>query len=223
MVREFAQKEVECVACQIDKDHSFPANTVKRMAELSLMGIPFPEEYGGSDLGAVSFAIAVEELSPGLRLHRRDSVDPYRPGRSPPFFSGARKNRNKNIWFPLAAGEYLGAFCPDRVRRRHGRFGHRHHGGCRRRRLYPERGQDFHHQRRPGRHLYRHGHDRQVQRHQRHFSLYRGKEISRFSGRAVGGETGASRVRRPGKSYSRIAGCPRKTFWAARAPDSRWP
>ncbi len=63
MVREFADKELEPIASQIDEEARFPAENVKKMAELGLMGIPFPEEYGGSGGGALSFAIAEEELA----------------------------------------------------------------------------------------------------------------------------------------------------------------
>jgi len=63
MVRDFANKELEPVAAQIDEEAIFPADNVKKMAELGLMGVPFPEEYGGSGGGPLEFAIVEEELS----------------------------------------------------------------------------------------------------------------------------------------------------------------
>jgi len=63
MVRDFANKELEPIAAQIDEEARFPAETVKKMAKLGLMGIPFPEEYGGSGGGTLSFVIAEEEIS----------------------------------------------------------------------------------------------------------------------------------------------------------------
>lgn len=63
MVRDFATNELEPIAAQIDEEASYPAESVKKMAELGLMGIPFPEEYGGSGGGALQFAIAEEELA----------------------------------------------------------------------------------------------------------------------------------------------------------------
>jgi alkylation response protein AidB-like acyl-CoA dehydrogenase len=63
MVRDFAAKELEPIAAQIDEEARFPAESVKKMAELGLMGIPFPEEYGGSGGGELSFVIAEEELA----------------------------------------------------------------------------------------------------------------------------------------------------------------
>ncbi len=63
MVRDFATNELEPIAAKIDEEASYPAESVKKMAELGLMGIPFPEEYGGSGGGALQFAIAEEELA----------------------------------------------------------------------------------------------------------------------------------------------------------------
>ena len=63
MVRDFAERELEPIAAQIDEEASFPAATVKKMAELGLMGILFPEKYGGTEGGPVAFAIATEEIS----------------------------------------------------------------------------------------------------------------------------------------------------------------
>ncbi len=63
MVRDFAEKELEPVAAQIDEESRYPAENVKKMAELGLMGVPFPEKYGGSGGGEVSFVLVEEELS----------------------------------------------------------------------------------------------------------------------------------------------------------------
>ena len=110
MVREFAEKEVAPIAAQLDREHRFPAQSVKRMAELNLMGIPFPEEYGGADMGAISFAIAVEELarccaSTGVILSTHTALGAH------PIFQYGTKEQKKKYLVPLAAGEYLGAFC----------------------------------------------------------------------------------------------------------------
>ncbi|UCC90477.1 MAG: acyl-CoA dehydrogenase family protein [Dehalococcoidia bacterium] len=59
MVREFAEKELEPIAAQIDEEARFPAESIKKMAELGLMGIPFPEKYGGSGGGPIEVAMFV--------------------------------------------------------------------------------------------------------------------------------------------------------------------
>lgn len=63
MLRDFATKELEPVAAQIDKTAEYPAEQVKKIADLGLMGLTIPLEYGGSGKGYVDFCIAVEELS----------------------------------------------------------------------------------------------------------------------------------------------------------------
>jgi len=63
MVRDFATKELEPVAARIDEIGEYPAEQVKKIADLGLMGLTIPEKYGGSGKGRVDFCIAVEELS----------------------------------------------------------------------------------------------------------------------------------------------------------------
>ena len=63
MVRDFATNEVEPLAADIDKEHRFPEETVAKMAELGMMGIPFPTKYGGAGGDEISYAITVEELA----------------------------------------------------------------------------------------------------------------------------------------------------------------
>jgi alkylation response protein AidB-like acyl-CoA dehydrogenase len=62
-VRDFARKEVAPVAEELDRTKSFPYELVEKMGELGLMGIPFPEEYGGGGADTLSYALAVEELT----------------------------------------------------------------------------------------------------------------------------------------------------------------
>ena len=62
-VRAFAETEVKPIAFLMDKDNLFPEDVVKKMAEMGLMGLPYPKEYGGAGLDVMSYAIAVEELS----------------------------------------------------------------------------------------------------------------------------------------------------------------
>ncbi|QCJ48158.1 acyl-CoA dehydrogenase [Haloprofundus sp. MHR1] len=65
MVAEFVDEEVRPVAADIDESDEFPADLVSEMAELGLMGMPFPEEYGGAGLDYHSYAIGLEEISRG--------------------------------------------------------------------------------------------------------------------------------------------------------------
>ena len=62
-VRDFAEKKVKPIAFQLDQTKEFPREIVKEMGELGLLGIPFPEEWGGAGLTNKHYAVAVEELS----------------------------------------------------------------------------------------------------------------------------------------------------------------
>jgi short-chain 2-methylacyl-CoA dehydrogenase len=62
-VREFARQEVAPVAEELDRHKRFPYELVAKMGELGLMGIPFPEEYGGGGADTLSYVLAVEELA----------------------------------------------------------------------------------------------------------------------------------------------------------------
>ena len=62
-VRDFAQGEVAPAAEELDRTKSFPYEIVRKLGALNLMGIPFPEEYGGAGADTLAYAIAVEELT----------------------------------------------------------------------------------------------------------------------------------------------------------------
>src|SRR4051794_41963833 len=62
-VREFALAEVKLVAEELDRTKSFPYEIVEKLGGLGLMGIPFPQEYGGGGADTLSYVLAVEELT----------------------------------------------------------------------------------------------------------------------------------------------------------------
>jgi alkylation response protein AidB-like acyl-CoA dehydrogenase len=109
MVREFARTEVAPIAGEIDENHRFPIEIWAKIVELGLPGIPFPEQYGGSDGGTLAYAIAVEELgrvcgSTGLTLAAHVSLGTY-----PIFKWGSQRMREEYV--PrLVAGEFMGAY-----------------------------------------------------------------------------------------------------------------
>ncbi len=63
MVRSFAEKEIKPLAKETDKEHKFPAATVKKLAELGLMGVSVPVEYEGAGMSNICYSIAIEEIS----------------------------------------------------------------------------------------------------------------------------------------------------------------
>jgi short-chain 2-methylacyl-CoA dehydrogenase len=108
-VRDFAEQEIAPVAEELDRSKSFPYEIVKRLGELDLMGIPFPEEYGGGGGDSIAYALAVEELaridsSVAITLCAHTSL-----GTQPIYMFGSE--RQKREWMPvLCSGERLGAF-----------------------------------------------------------------------------------------------------------------
>src|SRR5699024_10258470 len=61
-VRDFALNVIKPQAISIDKDAAFPVDIFKQMGELGMMGLPFPEKYGGAGADTISYALAVEEI-----------------------------------------------------------------------------------------------------------------------------------------------------------------
>ena len=73
-VRAFAEEEIKPIAFMLDQQNEFPDEAIRKLGEMGLMGIPFPAEYGGAGLDALSYAIAVEELA-RLEGERCPSMD----------------------------------------------------------------------------------------------------------------------------------------------------
>jgi len=109
MVRDFANKELEPVAAQIDEEAIFPADNVKKMAELGLMGVPFPEEYGGSGGGPLEFAIVEEELS---RVCASTGTIYFVTAglAGQPLYRDGNEEQRQRFVVPVAKGEKLSCF-----------------------------------------------------------------------------------------------------------------
>ena len=109
MVREFAQNEVKPLAQKLDETGGFPHESVKKMAELGLMGIPWEEKYGGTGMDTLALVIAIEELgkvccSTAATLMAHTSL-----GTAPIVMFGTEEQKEK--YLPgLASGEKIGAF-----------------------------------------------------------------------------------------------------------------
>jgi alkylation response protein AidB-like acyl-CoA dehydrogenase len=108
-VRDFAVDRVAPAAEELDREHRFPYELVAELAELGLMGIPVPEEYGGSGGDTVSYAIAIEELtridsSLAITVAAHTSL-----GTMPILLFGTEQQKRE--WLPdLASGQKLAAF-----------------------------------------------------------------------------------------------------------------
>jgi short-chain 2-methylacyl-CoA dehydrogenase len=109
LVRDFAEGEVRPVAEELDRDKRFPYEIVEKLGELGLMGIPYPEEYGGGGADTLSYALAIEELarvdsSVAITVAAHTSL-----GSWPVYAFGS--DAQKREWLPeLCRGRRLGAF-----------------------------------------------------------------------------------------------------------------
>jgi len=108
-VREFARAEVAPIAHEIDENHRFPLETWRKIVDMGLPGIPFPEEYGGSNGGTLAYCLAVEEISrvcgsTGLTLAAHVSLGTF------PIYKWGSEKLRKAYVPKLIAGEYMGAY-----------------------------------------------------------------------------------------------------------------
>lgn len=109
-VREFAQNEIAPRAREYDEAEKFPKEQIEGLAELGLLGMIIPEEYGGAGFDTVSYALALEEIakadsSVAVIVSVTNSVCCY------PILSFGTEEQKQKYLVPLAKGEKLGAFC----------------------------------------------------------------------------------------------------------------
>ncbi len=109
LCRDFAREEVAPRAEEMDRNEEFPYDLVRKMAELGLLGLPFPEKYGGSDADTVSYALAIMELarvdaSTAITMAAHVSL-----GASPIYLFGTEEQKQRYL-VPMAQGKMLWGF-----------------------------------------------------------------------------------------------------------------
>ncbi len=109
LFRDFAEKEVKPLAAETDETERFPAETVRKMAQRGMLGIYFPQEYGGAGADYLSYVLAVEELSrvcatTGVILSAHTSLC------CAPIFENGTPEQKAKYLPRLCSGEWLGAF-----------------------------------------------------------------------------------------------------------------
>ncbi len=109
MARDFAKKKIEPYSLKWDKENYFPKEIIKEMADLGFMGMMIPENYGGSETGALTYSLAVQEISYGdAGIGVTMSVTNLS---CEPILKFGTESQKINYLIPLASGEKLGAFC----------------------------------------------------------------------------------------------------------------
>ena len=107
--REFAQNEIAPVAAEFDRSGEFPSETIKAAAELGFMGIEIPEEYGGSGLDPISYALVMAEISAADAAHGTIvSVNNSLFG--VPLLEFGTEEQKQKYLVPVASGEVNGAY-----------------------------------------------------------------------------------------------------------------
>ena len=109
LYRDFAENTVKPIAADLDKEERFPEETVAQLGERGMLGIPFPEEYGGTGMDNLSYVQCIEELSKvcastGVTVSAHTSLCAW-----PIYHFGTEEQKQKYL-VPLASGEKLGAF-----------------------------------------------------------------------------------------------------------------
>ena len=219
-VREFAEKEIAPGVAGREKRGEFPREILGRLAEMGVLGMMVPEEYGGAGADCLSYILAIEELSrvcastavivsvnnsvfcyPGLEVRDRRAEGDHPVGSR--LRTRPRRLRADRAAVGLRRGEPEDA------------------GGARRRPLRPGRGEGLDHQCRRGEVVRRHGHDGAQRRHARdHGVPGLGRGRRRSPGRA-GRQDGPSGLEDGGALSRQRAGARRPAGWERKGRDLR--
>ncbi len=109
MVRDFAETEIRPIAQTLDRECRFPWENVKKMGELGLLGVPWPEELGGAGLDYISYTIVIEELAKVDASHAITVSAHTTLGTSPIMNFGTKEQQERFVPY-LASGRVLGGF-----------------------------------------------------------------------------------------------------------------
>jgi len=108
-VRKFAEKEIRPHVMTWDEKKIFPRDVMKQLGEMGMMGIIFPESYGGAGMGYIEYAVVVEELSRvcgsvGISIAAHNSLC------SNHIYAMGNEAQKQKYLIPLASGQALGAW-----------------------------------------------------------------------------------------------------------------
>lgn len=108
-VREFAERRIVPIAEELERKGEFPMEIIREAAALGLLGVPYPEEVGGTGLDSLAYAITVEELSRasgsvGIIVSAHTSL-----GCNPIYLAGTDAQKERYLR-PMASGEVIGAY-----------------------------------------------------------------------------------------------------------------
>lgn len=109
MIKKFAETEIEPIAEMIDAEAEYPKETVAKLGALGVMGMPFPEEYGGAGADYIAYIMAIEELSKVCASHGV-IVQTHNALCCWPIFTYGTEAQKRKYLPDLLSGKKLGAF-----------------------------------------------------------------------------------------------------------------
>ena len=110
MVKDFTNNEIKPIAAKIDAEEKIPQELINKIAELGLLGVAFPEEYGGGGFGEVGYCISQEEIARGC-LSTATFIGAHQSIGSNTIYLGGSEEQKKKYLEPLATGQKIAAFC----------------------------------------------------------------------------------------------------------------
>ncbi len=110
MIREVVENEIAPIAAEIDREHRVPMETMRKLGELGLLGVCFPQEYGGMGAGEMGYAILMEELGRVCASTAANVGAHIGIAAMVIYLDGTPEQKEKYLT-PLARGEKFGAFC----------------------------------------------------------------------------------------------------------------
>ncbi len=110
MVRDFVNSEIKPIAAKIDEDEEIPKELIKKLGENGILGVAFPEEYGGAGFGEVGYCLSQEEIARGC-MSTATMIGAHQSIGANTIYLGGSEEQKQKYLVPLASGEKLAAFC----------------------------------------------------------------------------------------------------------------
>jgi len=110
MVKDFTNNEIKPIASKIDQEGKIPEELIKKLGEVGILGVSFPEEYGGGGFGEVGYCLTLEELTRGC-MSTSTMVGAHQSIGANAIYLGGTEEQKKKFLTPLASGEKLAAYC----------------------------------------------------------------------------------------------------------------
>lgn len=110
MVKDFTNNEIKPIASKIDENEEIPRELIKKLGEVGILGVSFPEEYGGGGFGEVGYCITQEEIARGC-MSTATFIGAHQSIGANAIYLGGSEEQKKKYLPELAAGEKIAAYC----------------------------------------------------------------------------------------------------------------